>query len=129
MANDIRDAADVERLVNTFYDKVKRDEIIGYFFNDVAQVNWEKHLPVMYQFWQKIIFNDSAYKGNPMVAHQKLHQQSPITKEHFTRWQELFLETVDELFEGDNALLAKQRAMSISTVMQLKIHHGGISRL
>jgi len=45
----------------------------------------------------------------------------PLTRAHFTRWNELFAQTVDELFEGTNAILAKQRALSISTVMQIKI--------
>ena len=33
----------------------------------------------------------------------------------------LFNETVDELFEGENAELIKQSAKSISTVMQIKM--------
>ena len=39
MKTDIRNRKDIEKLVNTFYDKVKTDEVIGYLFNDVAQVN------------------------------------------------------------------------------------------
>ena len=39
------------------------------------------------------------------------------------RWLQLFTSTVDELFEGEKAELAKQRAMSIATVMQLKLLH------
>jgi hemoglobin len=35
----------------------------------------------------------------------------------------LFTKTVDQLFEGEHADLAKQRAVSIATVMQLKILH------
>jgi hemoglobin len=45
----------------------------------------------------------------------------PLTKPHFKQWEKLFTETVDELFDGDNAILAKQRALSISTLMQVKI--------
>jgi len=50
MKKDIENRDDIIRLVNTFYDKVKPDETIGYFFNRVVDVNWEKHLPVMYNF-------------------------------------------------------------------------------
>lgn len=123
---DLENIDDIKALVDTFYEKVKADNTIGYLFNDIAKVNWEKHLPVMYEFWQQVIFHLGDYKGNPMIAHQQLHQRSPLTSEHFKRWQELFLQTVDELFEGDNAAIAKQRAQSIATVMQLKIFHGGI---
>lgn len=128
MKKDIENNSDIQLLVNSFYEKVVRDTTIGFLFNDIAKVNWEKHLPVMYQFWQQVIFNDGDYKGNPMVAHQHLHQKSPLTREHFQRWQELFLETVNDLFEGPNAEIARQRAISIATVMQLKILHGGIGQ-
>jgi hemoglobin len=41
--------------------------------------------------------------------------------EHFQRWTELFTATVDEMYKGEKAELIKQRAMSIATVMQIKI--------
>ena len=56
MKTDIRNRKDIEKLVNTFYDKVKTDDVIGYLFNDVAKVNWENHLPKMYNFWENILF-------------------------------------------------------------------------
>jgi len=34
---------------------------------------------------------------------------------------ELFNQTIDELFEGEKAEQAKQRALSIATVMQINI--------
>jgi len=121
MKKDIENRDDIIRLVNTFYDKVKPDETIGYFFNRVVDVNWEKHLPVMYNFWENIIFHVGSYSGNPMKHHISLHQKSPMKKEHFNRWIQLFNETVDELFEGEHAEQAKQRALSIATVMQINI--------
>jgi len=84
-------------------------------------MHWEKHLPVMYQFWENALFYTGGYKGNPMEIHQQLHQLVTLEAKHFNRWTDLFLSTVDELFEGDNAKLIKQRAISISTVMQVKI--------
>ena len=121
MKRDIKDRADIQQLVDTFYTKVRADETIGYLFNDVAQVNWEQHLPRMYDFWENILFQTGGFKGNPMTAHVQLHQRSPLTAEHFARWQQLFLATVDELFEGDMAELIKQRARSIATMMQIKV--------
>ena len=124
MKNDIANRDDIILLVNTFYEKVKRDNVIGYIFNDVAKVNWEKHLPVMYDFWENVIFFTGAYTGNPMTAHKQLHQKTPLNAEHFQEWIKLFTQTVDELFEGEKAELTKQRAISIATVMQIKIVHG-----
>jgi hemoglobin len=121
MKNDITNRADIQLLVDSFYDKVKKDDVIGYLFNDVAQVNWQHHLPRMYDFWENIIFQTGGFKGNPMVVHAQLHEKSPLSKEHFAHWQKLFLATVDELFEGDKAELAKQRARSIATMMLIKV--------
>ncbi len=121
MKKDIENREDIILLVNTFYDKVKPDETIGYFFNRVVDVDWEKHLPVMYNFWENIIFHTGGYSGNPMKLHMDLHQRSSMKKEHFNRWIHLFNETVDELFEGEKAEQARQRALSIATVMQINI--------
>lgn len=126
MEKDITDLSDIKLLVNSFYAKVQSDELIGYLFNDVAKVNWEAHLPVMYSFWEQVIFNTGGFKGNPIQAHQRLHQLSPLRKEHFQRWLELFFHTLEELFAGPNTELTRQRAQSIATVLEIKLLHGGI---
>ena len=121
MKKDVKTREDIELLVNTFYDKVKVDPVIGHIFTDVFKVNWQKHLPVMYDFWENTLFFTGSYTGNPMESHRRLHNVFPLNEEHFKRWVALFLSTVDELFEGEKALLAKQRALSIATVMKIKI--------
>ena len=121
MKKDIENRGDIELLVNSFYDKVRNDPVIGFIFNDIAKVNWERHLPVMYDFWENTLFYTGGYAGNPMETHRQLNQLIPLTAEHFQQWTRLFTSTVDELFTGEKALLAKQRALSISTLMQIKI--------
>ena len=121
MKADIGNRADIKQLIDAFYIKVRADDRIGYLFNDVANVNWEHHLPRMYDFWESILFQAGGYKGNPIPAHMKLNEQSPLLAEHFQRWVGLFKETVDELFEGEKAEVAKQRAMSIATIIQIKV--------
>ena len=121
MKKDIETRNDIECLVNCFYEKVKADDVIGYIFNHIAHVNWEKHIPIMYDFWENALFYTGSYTGNPMELHKHLHRLMPLTREHFAQWNKLFTATVDELFEGEKAHLAKQRAISISTVMQIKI--------
>ncbi|MEP6464897.1 MAG: group III truncated hemoglobin [Parafilimonas sp.] len=121
MKSDIKNRNDIEQLINKFYDKVKQDEVIGFIFNDVVKVNWEKHLPVMYDFWENIIFLSNKYAGNPMAVHMNLNQLTPLKKEHFERWIKLFAETVNELFEGKNATIAKEKAKGISNIMKIKI--------
>ena len=124
MKKDIENRNDIELLVNGFYDKVKEDKMIGYIFNDIAKVRWEHHLPVMYDFWESIIFNKNTYSGNPMIVHTKLNEKTPLTQQHFNQWLHLFTSTVDELFAGKNAEVTKQRAASIADVIQIKVSKG-----
>lgn len=121
MKKDIENRDDIELLVNRFYEKVKADELISYLFSEVIPVNWEKHLPIMYNFWENILFFTGAFPGQPMSLHQHLHHISSLNLEHFARWNKLFDDSVDELFEGPQATNAKDKAHSISTVMQIKI--------
>lgn len=121
MKKEIETNEDIKLLIDSFYEKVKTNKIIGYFFTDVANINWEKHLPIMYNFWENTLFYTGTYEGNPMELHKHLHKTMPLTKAHFREWTTVFCTTVDELFAGKNANLAKQRAVSIATVMQIKI--------
>jgi hemoglobin len=121
MKHDIENIEDIKLLVNTFYEQVKNDSLIASFFVDVIPVDWNKHLPKMYAFWENVLFHQGNYSGNPMLKHQHIHQKCPMHTAHFKRWLLLFNQTVDELFKGENAALIKQRAASIATVMQLKI--------
>ena len=121
MKKDILTRDDIELLVNEFYNKVKQDPVIGYIFSDIARVNWEKHLPVMYDFFENMLFYTGSYAGNPMELHKHLHRLSSLNSGHFDQWNYLFSTTVNELFAGANANLVKQRAKNISVVMQNKI--------
>ena len=121
MKKDIESKTDIQLLIDSFYEKVKKDAIIGPIFTDVVKMNWEKHLPIMYSFWENTLFYTGSYEGNPMELHKHLHRITPLTTEHFKQWVQLFNSTVDELYVGKNASLAKQRAISIATVMQVKI--------
>lgn len=121
MKKDIETRAEIVLLVNTFYDKVLKDKQLEYIFQNVARVNWETHLPVMYDFWENIILFTGSYQGNPMNFHKHLHFIKPLTESHFHQWNYLFTSTVNELFEGPNADTAKQRTVSISRIIMQNI--------
>ena len=121
MLSDITTRTDMENLVNTFYDKVRSDATIGVIFNEIANVNWDTHLPKMYDFWEGILFGTGNYRGRPMPPHFKLNETHPFQPEYFDAWLTLFYETVDELFEGEKASEAKMRAMNIAAVMEHRI--------
>lgn len=118
--NDIKTTQDIQLLVNTFYDKVKTSEI-GFFFNDVVNVNWEKHLPKMYIFWESVLFATVKFDGNPMGAHFPINEKVAMEKHHFNTWLKLWKETVNELFAGEIAESAKNKAENIANLMSYKM--------
>jgi len=121
MKKDIENRTDIELLVNIFYGKVLEDKQLGFIFQKMAKVDWSTHLPAMYNFWENIILCSGTYEGNPMNLHKRLHHITPLNETHFDKWNLLFISTVDELFEGGNANLTKQRAINISDIIKGKL--------
>ncbi len=117
MKSDIKTHDDVVHLVDTFYEKVNKDPLLSPVFNQIAQVDWNHHLPKMYRFWQTLIFGEALYKGNPFAAHIPL----PLSDDHFSRWLDLFNETLTELFVGPVADKTMERARSIAHIFKSKL--------
>ena len=108
---------DVIYLVDSFYEKVNKDELLSPIFNDFAKVDWETHMPTMYSFWSSILLGEESYTGSPFPKHLPL----PIKQKHFDRWLELFHQTVNDNFEGKLAIEAKNRASNIAEIFSFKI--------
>ncbi len=121
MKKDIEEFKDVQLMVRSFYSKVLNDEVLGHFFVFAKDHNWEEHLTTLDSFWNNVLFYKGGYVGNPLEVHKKLHYFKPLQNSDFDRWMLLFTQTVDDLFEGEKAALAKQRALSIATIMQQNI--------
>ncbi len=122
MKNDLKTRENVFLLVATFYEKVRKDEQIGYFFNNAIK-NWDEHLDKLTTFWESNLFLKTKYLGNPLDVHVEVDNThgNTISQEHFGQWMNLWYQTVDELFEGEYANMAKNRARKMSTFMYLKI--------
>lgn len=121
MKDDIKNRADIEKLVTHFYEKVKPDPTIGFIFNEVVNMDWEHHVPLIIDFWETILLDNPLYKKNAMEVHYDLNKKIRLQKAHFETWLALFNSSVDELFEGKIASLAKARAASIAGIMQFKM--------
>lgn len=117
MKTDIENHKDVEQLVHSFYDKVQQDDRLNYIFNDFAKVHWVSHLPKMVDFWSNLLFQTGRYKGHPFRQHVSL----PIEYGDFERWVLLFEQTVNELFEGKKAELAKELAGKIASSFSIRL--------
>lgn len=117
MKEDISSRKDIELLVQKFYEKVKDDDQIGFFFSDVIKVNWERHAKKMSDFWENVLFYTGDYNGDPLNAHKEFHKRRPTTPAHFERWNDLFDATLEELFSGKNTLKIREHAIAISDIM------------
>ncbi|MCF8464077.1 MAG: group III truncated hemoglobin [Flavobacteriales bacterium] len=119
MKHDIINLDDIKLLVNTFYDNVRKDELIGPIFEGVIQDRWPEHLEKMYRFWQTVLLEEHTYYGSPFGPHAKL----PVSLDHFERWIGIFTKTVDQLFTGDKADEAKMRATNMAKMFHHKIEY------
>lgn len=118
---DITSRQDIETLIRLFYDQLLVDDLVGFLFTEVVQLNLEEHLPKLVDFWEDQLLGTNRYRGNPMLVHRQLHLKSTLKMEFFEQWLMLFHKTVDAQFAGPKANLAKERALSIATVMQIKL--------
>lgn len=112
---------DIEHLVNSFYTKVVKDETIGFFFKDVIKVDFEKHLPKMYSFWETLLFGQISYKGNPMAVHFPINELQAMESRHFDKWLELWKLTIEENFAGESADMAIYKSENIAKLMAFKM--------
>lgn len=116
---EIENIDDIKKLVDTFYGKVRKDELIGPIFNEVIQDTWPEHLDKMYRFWQTMLLREHTYYGAPVLPHLKL----PVKRKHFERWLALFDETLRDDFIGKTAEEASWRAHKMAEMFQLKINY------
>ncbi|NNC69358.1 MAG: group III truncated hemoglobin [Flavobacteriaceae bacterium] len=122
MKEDIADRSDIRLFVEAFYDKLLTDSDLRHYFSHILEQNTlEKHLETITDFWEDILFLSSKYDRNAMKPHLGLNQRMPFEAHHFKAWLGHFNTTIDQYFNGDKVRLAKNRALSIATIMQIKI--------
>lgn len=121
MKKDILSREDVFELVSRFYSKVRKDELLAPFFTTIKY--WDEHLEQLTTFWESSLFLKTKYFGDPLTAHVKLDKThgNRIEQKHFGQWMNLWYDTVDELYEGEYAQMAKNRARKMSTFLYMKI--------
>lgn len=117
---DIKNKKDIKIFVDAFYDKVRKDDLLGAVFAArIKEGDWSRHLERMYSFWNTVLFANRDYSGNPFSKHANL----PIQKNHFDRWLNLLKHTLDEHFEGEKTEEAKMRAYKMGILFQAKLEH------
>lgn len=116
---DIQNLEDIQLLVNSFYARVRKNELLGPIFNERIGDRWPEHLEKMYRFWQTVLLEDHTYFGSPFPPHAQL----PVDQVHFDTWLQLWHSTVDQYFQGRKADEAKWRGDKMAAMFLHKIDY------
>ncbi len=115
--HDIQNREDIARLVETFYTRAFADAVLGPIFIDVVQMDLAAHMPIVCDFWENILFGARKYPGGMMMVHFQVHAKTSLEPHHFQRWLDYWVETVDDLFKGERATIAKVHASRVAVSM------------
>jgi hemoglobin len=110
----------VRDLVHTFYDRVRREPVIGPIFEARLAGKWDAHLAKLVDFWSGMALRTDAYKGRPFPPHVPLG----LEPRHFERWLALFRQTASEVCPPPAAAFFVDRAERIAESFQMVLGIG-----
>ena len=108
----------LSELVDLFYGRVRKDDLIGPVFNRAID-DWPEHLERLKAFWSSVMLTSGRYKGRPLPAHVK-HGDS-IRQASFDRWLELWREATEEVLPPAAAAAMQEKAGRIAESLSLGI--------
>lgn len=120
---DIETREDILLIVRKFYELLLADDRISFFFTKITSIDkhLEEHLETLSTFWEQSLFLKGGYSNNMFQIHKNVHEKSPLKKEHYDIWLSHLNTSIDENFEGKHAEQMKTQALSMATVLQIKL--------
>jgi hemoglobin len=106
--------ADIRRLVETFYARVREDAELGPIFESRIGARWDAHLDRMVDFWSSVLLATGRYRGNPLEKHASI---PGLESHHYDRWLALFDGVLSELFDEHVARDIGARARRMRVVL------------
>ena len=123
MKSNINNRKDIRKLITVFFEKLLNHEEFRQIFFEVAQIDILDHIETSMDFWESALFQTRKYKNELIETHLALHYKYRLENKHFDEWLKIFNQSVDEMFEGEIAGIAKQKAYSLATIIKMKIDH------
>lgn len=108
----------IAEFVELFYQKLLADEQLAPIFNEVANIDINKHLPLICAYWEKLLLGNKVYQRHTMNIHRNIHRQRVLTAGDYQRWLYYFKQTISENFKGKLADKAVKTATSIAFNME-----------
>jgi hemoglobin len=90
----------IDRVVDTFYLRIRDDSELGPIFNGVID-DWDPHLAKMKDFWSSVVLYTGKYSGKPMPIHRQLIGVEP---RHFAHWLNLFRKTLEDVAPSEEVV-------------------------
>lgn len=91
----------LRRLVVSFYDDIRRDDLLGPVFAAAIPAEaWDAHLERMTDFWSTVMLGTRSFRGNVYQKHVALAEIAEVRPEHFLRWISLWNANTSALFPG-----------------------------
>lgn len=114
---DLDTRTEVHGLVTRFYQEIALDDLLEPIFGEVAEVDWNEHIPRLIDYWCWILFGTDGYPRSVTRAHRHLHALRPIEPAHCDRWMALWVATIDAGWSGPVADHAKDHAAKLMAGM------------
>jgi hemoglobin len=118
---DLDTRSEIHDLVVHFYREIVFDDLLGPVFDEVAEVDWSRHVPKLVDYWCRVLLRQPGYDGMVLAAHRHVHEIDPFRVEHFDRWFELWTSTIDAGWAGPGAEAAKAHAARIGGVLASRL--------
>ncbi|WP_158837483.1 group III truncated hemoglobin [Polaribacter sp. L3A8] len=121
---EIENREDIYVLVTTFYDAIRKNDLLGPIFNHhLSKEQWPPHLEKLTDFWVTALLGDVCFKGSPSKAHLKVDKflNHTMSQVHFGKWLEIWFTTIDFLYKGEIAQRAKDASRRMATGQYLYV--------
>lgn len=90
----------IDAMVHGFYRRLLDDLVMAPMFLDVAAIDLQQHLPIICQYWYKMLLGEREYRRHMMAKHRALDDKQSLTGEHHERWLQHFMNNLDGRFAG-----------------------------
>jgi hemoglobin len=111
----------IHDLVVAFYREVVFDDLLAPVFEEVAETEWAVHIPRLIDYWCRILLGHRGYRGALLDAHREVHRRDPFRDEHFDRWYELWVSSIDARWRGPRAEQAKAHAAATARLISRRL--------
>jgi hemoglobin len=118
---DLDTRAAIHDLVVAFYREVVFDDLLAPVFAETAETDWVTHIPRLVDYWCKILLGEQIYHGALLGAHREVHQRDPLRDEHFDRWYQLWVTSIDARWCGPRSEQAKAHAAATAGLISRRL--------